>query len=169
MRIAVLAAITIALTSCHLLESRDPTWGAPLPLYPSIPIPVSVGKTIHKKALEYAIGMFNRDCEILRVTSIRTPRIRVQREPNSPNNLAGSARYFKGSKEAYIAIYGYGPNVTHEYLTLGHEFGHSLGLSHDEWRLSIMYPVIRLETSSQWPLPMLTRTDRAWIKEHYCK
>lgn len=50
--------------------------------------------------------------------------------------------------------------------TLHHEIGHALGLAHDDFESSIMYPTLSSRNSSVYP-PRITDHDRSLLRELY--
>jgi predicted Zn-dependent protease len=50
-------------------------------------------------------------------------------------------------------------------LTLEHEFGHVLGLGHDDFRTSVMFPEI---TNESITIMRMTDNDRKLLRGLYC-
>lgn len=78
----------------------------------------------------------------------------------------GDARWSPGGRVCYVGV----SNVHGELVTLVlyHEFGHCLGLDHDDYDQSIMRPVLS-ETPDRVIPPWISDADKAAIRARYLR
>jgi hypothetical protein len=91
-----------------------------------------------------------------------------EKSPISGNDLAGSTWKTKDGNQFTIRIHEPG-NPTHEFLIVGHELTHVLGLIHDDDPRFITTPGAQAHDDLSKLLPHLSRKDSAALKLKYCR
>lgn len=153
---------------------------SPEPLvWPRSPLRVqnpSLASEAHRELLRAAIGQINEEvgCEVFELVGSQWDQpyeVAIFFDvPVGPEDrgLGGATAFVRNLGEnqpqrAYVDIFGLGVPGGLTDLIIRHEFGHVLGLDHDEPGLSIMRP--RQENADQ---ANLTSEDRERLRTTYC-
>jgi len=153
-----------------LTEGEDVLWTAD-----TLPLGVFVerGSRDRRDALRVAIMNTNYQvgCDVLEVTTNRSSaRVLVDLEAAMPVGVGhgegGGVSHFldNGEQRATLDLYGVATTDLMA-LTLEHEFGHVLGLGHDDFRTSVMFPEI---TNESITVMRMTDNDRKLLRGLYC-
>lgn len=141
----------------------------------TLPLPVFAenGNRDRRRALSVAVRNTNSQvgCTVLRETTKRAEaRVFVNLEGAIPvgegHGEGGSVTHFleDGEQKASLTLYGV-PTIDLMALTLEHELGHVLGLGHDDFEMSVMFPEI---TDDSVGTMRMTDNDRKLLRSLYC-
>ena len=141
----------------------------------TLPLPVFVtrGSVDRRNALNVAIRNTNYQvgCQVFTQTEVRdNARVLVDLEATMPvgerHGEGGGVTHFRedGEQKAELNLYGV-PTIDLMALTLEHELGHVLGLGHDDFEMSVMFPTITDESVGEM---RMTDNDRKLLRSLYC-
>jgi hypothetical protein len=141
----------------------------------SFPLKVAYDPDIAKDVAKATVKLWNRDhCDLFVLAGTKeTADVYMERgsyrekSPLSGNELAGSTWQIPGTMRFIIRIHEPG-GPTHEYLILGHEGSHVLGLAHDDDPRFITSPGAYKHTDLSKMLPHPSRKDSTALKNRYC-
>ena len=99
----------------------------------------------------------------IRIT-MRAPVAVGEDEPGGGFDIAGNAGFYEACNIRTMNVSGGASDL--ELLTVYHELGHCLGLAHDDYRMSIMFPLQEATPPRTIP-PWISDFDKALLRAKY--
>lgn len=177
--------------ACNWKVHHDPTWAELhlIPFYKKLPITVSAGPDIDRDSLDWAIKMYEKDCNLFEIAGPEGGTIHVAYDNekgemlDSEERPSGGATFMDASTgKVFIEVYAPPMGFQHNFI-IAHELGRALGLGADYDQSSIMadfgafidWECIRAGCYQErprleaFPMPVLMTADREAIKKRYCE
>lgn len=171
---AVLFLVAAVLLSIGVCTHSEPTFAVPLNSWGHVPLTVRCADDPSCDIARTQVDKVNGRLGFDMLAYVDTPAADIDITINVPASASewvdrGGNFTLTGSDTTYHRCTVVTSNTgTDELLAmvLHHELGHCLGLAHDDFTASIMYPEQSAVASGQYP-PRMTDADRDALRERY--
>lgn len=172
-----IAIIALILGACAYHGPRvqpDPTLVAPITVYADEEFMETYGSSVRA-----AIESWNdaTDCELFMLVKapLLDPDVVIQYGEWS-DDVAESVYKFDDESWPRIVEYNHWADIRHAWISVGHGLGHVLGVWHDRWLCSMMYPevtsdyqVISGESSIKCDVVLIPTRTAETLRRQYCE